>query len=575
MTITPARAALIGIFGVLTVLLGIVYMVAIQQVRTILEEEAVSGLQSDLRTLDMAVREMLLKHHYENAEELLLDWARRKTMVSRFVATAPNGFVVAELKRGRAGQATGQLGHDIQTPERPLLTIAVTYDLSSILDQVRSWRQLMLGIFALSVLGLGGILWETVRRSALLPMQRAQAALTEYQDQLESMVEARTQDLEAEIRERTKAEEAMRNQLLFRENLLSAIPAPVFVKDEALIYIDCNEAFEAYLGRPRDEILGRSVHDIAPPGLADIYQKADQDLLASDSAQIYESSVQTGDGQRREVVFHKAVFHRANGEVGGIIGVILDITERKRIERDLARHARKLEWSNSELEQFAYVTSHDLKEPLRTITSYLQLLQMRYADRFDGDARTFIDFAVEGAGRMSRLIQDLLAYSQISTQTQPFAPVNLEQVVDQATANLQGVLEEVGGEILHGALPTVTGDAGQLTRLLQNLIGNGLKYRDPARPSRVEVSATHEGSYWIISVADNGIGIEPAYHQKIFQIFQRLHQQEVYGGTGIGLAICKRIIEQHHGRLWVESELGKGATFRFALPEDATDLSRQ
>jgi len=232
----------------------------------------------------------------------------------------------------------------------------------------------------------------------------------------------------------------------------------------------------------------------------------------------------------------------------------------------LERRADELASLNTELEQFAYVASHDLQEPLRMVGSYLQLIEKRYGEKFDADAREFIGFAVDGAGRMKRLITDLLAFSRIGTRGQVFKPTPLGMALDDALANLKTTIADSGAEITRDLLPTVHGDQSQLMQLFQNLLGNALKFRGKETP-RVHVGAVRKDDHWQISVADNGIGIAPQYAERIFVIFQRLTPGQ-HPGTGIGLAVCKKIVERHGGRIWVESVEGRGATFFFTLPDE-------
>lgn len=229
--------------------------------------------------------------------------------------------------------------------------------------------------------------------------------------------------------------------------------------------------------------------------------------------------------------------------------------------------------SNKELEQFAYVASHDLREPLRMVTCYVQLLSERYKDRLDQDANVFINFATDGASRMYQLINDLLDYSRVGTRGNPFELVDCEQVFDKSINNLKMVVEESGAEVTHDPLPKTVADFSQLEQLFQNLIGNGIKFHREESP-RVHVSAMSNANHWVFSVRDNGIGVDPAYKDRIFVIFQRLHASDKYPGTGIGLAICKKIVERHGGSIWVESEPGKGATFFFTLPKEGAQKTK-
>lgn len=243
-----------------------------------------------------------------------------------------------------------------------------------------------------------------------------------------------------------------------------------------------------------------------------------------------------------------------------------EITGHKVAEEKLRGVVTDLERSNAELQQFAYVASHDLQEPLRMVASYTQLLARRYKGRLDADADEFIAFAVDGANRMQMLINDLLQYSRVGTRGKPFEPTDTKTVLDQTVSNLDVAIKESGAVLTHDTLPTVMADATQLTQVFQNLIGNAIKFRSKETP-RIHVSAKEKENEWVFSVRDNGIGIDPQYFDRIFVIFQRLHGKTEYPGTGIGLAVCKRIVERHGGRIWIESEEGKGSTFYFTIPK--------
>jgi PAS domain S-box-containing protein len=254
------------------------------------------------------------------------------------------------------------------------------------------------------------------------------------------------------------------------------------------------------------------------------------------------------------------------GAFRGYRGVGRDITERKTAAAELQAAHDELARSNAELEQFAYVASHDLQEPLRMVASYTQLLGKRYGDRLEGDAKEFMAFIVDGAGRMKQLIEDLLAYSRVGTRGKEMKPFRLEAAFERARINLRAAIEESNAEVTQAGLPEVLGDESQLAQLLQNLIGNALKFRAAATPV-VHVSSSEKDDEFVIAVEDNGIGIEPQYFERIFMVFQRLHDKGQYPGTGIGLAICKKVVDRHGGRLWVESAPGKGSRFVFTLPK--------
>jgi PAS domain S-box-containing protein len=252
--------------------------------------------------------------------------------------------------------------------------------------------------------------------------------------------------------------------------------------------------------------------------------------------------------------------------IEGVSDSIAQGIARRRAEIELGEQARELARSNADLEQFAYVASHDLQEPLRIVTSYTQLLARRYKGRLDADADEFIAFAVDGVSRMQRLITDLLAYSRVGTRGRPFDRVPLERVLAAALGNLRQAIADANATVTHDTLPAVSGDEGQLTQLFQNLIGNAVKFHGPD-PATVHIGARRVGEGWQFEVRDNGVGIEPQYFDRIFIIFQRLHGADKYPGTGIGLALCKKIVDRHGGRMWLESQPGTGTTFFVVLPD--------
>jgi light-regulated signal transduction histidine kinase (bacteriophytochrome) len=244
-----------------------------------------------------------------------------------------------------------------------------------------------------------------------------------------------------------------------------------------------------------------------------------------------------------------------------------EIVERKRTEEEVERYAVELERSNEELEQFAYIASHDLREPVRMVKGYLGLLEKRYRDQLDEKAGRFIDYAVEEAERMQEMIQALLDLSRVDTSGEEPTPTDTELLLERTLRLLERASEDAAAEVTHGPLPTVMADEVQLAQVFQNLVANAIKFRREGVPPRIHIAAEQEGNEWVFSVADNGIGIsDPEQAERIFQVFQRLHTEEEYEGIGIGLALCKRVVVRHGGRIWVESEMGKGSTFYFTLP---------
>ncbi|NSW58120.1 MAG: response regulator [Armatimonadetes bacterium] len=277
-----------------------------------------------------------------------------------------------------------------------------------------------------------------------------------------------------------------------------------------------------------------------------------------------ETKLRTFAGETREIQLRWAVVPGHESDYSRVLVSLADITQLRQTQRLLEQQKTELQRSNEELQQFAYIASHDLQEPLRMISSYLQLLERRYGDQLDQDARDFIGFAVDGAKRMRQLITDLLAYSRVSNRGNSPDLVDSGEVLAEALHDLSQLIADTGANVEYDQLPVLVADRGQLGQLFRNLLANAMKFCEQA--PRIQVSAQPDGENWVISVRDNGIGIAPEHAERIFLIFQRLHSRAKYPGTGIGLAICKRIVERHGGRLWVESTVGEGSVFRFTLP---------
>jgi PAS domain S-box-containing protein len=357
------------------------------------------------------------------------------------------------------------------------------------------------------------------------------------------------------------------NEGYLLRTLMDNLPDAIYFKDDQSRFICTNKA---------------NLEKIGVAGLEEVIGKTDSDFFTEEHArQAYEDErriMATGfpivdleeketwpDGHETWVSTTKMPLRDEQGQIVGTFGISKDITQKKLAEEELKNKTAELARSNSELEQFAYVASHDLQEPLRMVASYTQLLARRYKSKLDADAEEFIGYAVEGVTRMQALINDLLAYSRVGTRPLQFEPTELKGALDRALANLKLAMEDSQAVVTSDDLSVVEGDITQLGQLFQNLVGNAIKFRSEEAP-RIHISARKESRYWVIGVRDNGIGIDPSYFQRIFVIFQRLHGKSEYPGTGIGLAICKKIVERHGGRIWVESEPGKGTAFYFTIP---------
>ena len=345
--------------------------------------------------------------------------------------------------------------------------------------------------------------------------------------------------------------------------LLEAAPDGMVVVNQGGEIVLLNLQAEKQFGYRRDELVGQKVKNIIPEGFAERLIADDlrsaADALAQQIGTGLELIGRRKDGSDFPIEIMLSPLESAEGIL--VTAAIRDISVRKKAEAQV----QELNRSNEELGQFAYVASHDLQEPLRMVASYTQLLSRRYKGKLDADADEYIAFAVDGANRMQRLIQDLLVYSRVATKGNDLRHTSSEEALQRALLNLSGAIEDSGALVTHDLMPTVLADQMQLVQLFQNLVGNAIKYQNPGIP-RIHISAARNGAKkWIFSVKDNGLGIEPQYFDKIFGMFQRLHKREEFTGTGIGLAICKKIVERHGGSISVESQLGLGSTFRFAL----------
>lgn len=346
---------------------------------------------------------------------------------------------------------------------------------------------------------------------------------------------------------------------LFR-SAVEAAPTGMLMVDARGTIVLVNHEVERMFGYHRDELVGRPIDLLVP----DRNRGAHPAHRASFRARPTTRAMGAGRdlfGRRkdgRELPVEIGLNPLETGEGPFVIASIVDITARKQADLELRR-------SNEELERFAYVASHDLQEPLRMVGSYVQLLAKRYRGKLDADADEFIGFALDGALRMQRLIEDLLSFSRVGTRGAALVPTDAGAALARALASLRLTIDEAHAQVTHDALPTVTADAGQLEHLFLNLVSNAVKFRG-AQPPVVHVSAERNGGDWHFAVQDNGIGIDPRYFERIFVIFQRLHDRREYPGTGIGLAICKKIVERHNGRMWLDSAPGQGTTFYFTLP---------
>lgn len=365
------------------------------------------------------------------------------------------------------------------------------------------------------------------------------------------------------------------------QTIMSNVPGIIW---ENMSPPDAREANFLYVSDYAEKLLGYPIElwkesenfwsKIIPPEVLPTVIEQTLQLASEKDAGLLQFPIITQDGRTLEMEAYISFMRSPDGSIAGIRGTMIDISERRQRERLLEKTSEELRRSNAELQQFAYVASHDLQEPLRMVASYLQLIERRYTSLLDDSGREFIFYAVDGASRMKTLINDLLMLSRVQTQQREFLLVSSAEALQMALQNLKVVFEENHVKIVYETLPQVYGDPILIAQLLQNLISNAVKFKR-SDSAQITLNTRHlKEGWWQFSLADNGIGIEQEYFERIFAIFQRLHTREQYPGTGIGLAICKRVIERHGGRIWLESTVNVGTTFHFTLPESAAAFEK-
>jgi PAS domain S-box-containing protein len=404
-----------------------------------------------------------------------------------------------------------------------------------------------------------GMAYSDCREESL---QRARDALERTVQERTAALQEANAALQEEVAYRIRVEASLRREKVLSDTIMKTLPGIFYLFDEQGRFLRWNDNFE--------RVSQYAAAEVAVMSPLEFFAGADRDHIRARISQTFQEGQATAqadfvakDGTATPYFFtgqHVLVDDRRC-----LIGMGIDITERMQAEDELRRRTTELARSNADLEQFASIASHDLQEPLRAVASYTQLLARRYQDRLDGDAQRFIERTTAAVARMQALIRDLLAYARVGIRGEAFGPTDAGAVLRDVLDDLQTAIVETQAVITHDTLPVVTGDTSQFRQLLQNLVANAIKFRGERAP-RVHIGARAQDGAWLFSVRDNGIGIEPDYADRIFVIFQRLHNRRTYPGTGVGLAICKKIVERHGGRIWVESQVGRGSTVYFSLP---------
>ncbi len=411
------------------------------------------------------------------------------------------------------------------------------------------------------------IMWPLIPKLLAMPSKR----------QLEEANNA----LQEEIAARKLAEKSQRELAGLLHHVLDAIPAAVFWKNTELRYLGCNHRHAMNLGLASPgQVIDKTDGEFFLPGLAEKYRADDRRVLISgDPIIALEESYISPDGQTRYVSTSKVPLSDPDGNVIGLVGAYEDVTERKRAEERLREAMREIENANQELREFVYIASHDLQEPLRKVTGFGDRLKMHLGSALDEKGADYLARMISASERMSLLIEDLLTFSRVTTRAKPFEPVDLSLVLKEVLEDLEVSISEAGAAVTAGSLPVIAADRMQMQQLFQNLIGNSIKYRRPAEPCRIAVQAAFNeaarevggkqyapGELVLVRVEDNGIGFDEKYVDRIFGVFQRLHGRGVYKGTGVGLAICRKIVDRHNGSIEVKSRLGEGSRFTVILP---------
>ncbi len=544
----------LSMMAVLLVFLFFTDMFVMSLQRRILTEELHHHVKDEMSLIGSSVIEAMLKHKYENVEQFISAWAGNHEEIVKMKAFLPNGYPLVDYEQPGSAKSTFTLQHIVKQSGMTLLTIEVSHDLSHLENKLNNLNQkLIAASFALTLL-LGFVLWRVLKRTAVLPLVN-------------------------EILERKNAEEKLQAAHDFLQNLIDTIPNPVSYKNVKGAYMGCNRAFEEFTGRVKSEFIGKTVYDVWPKDIADRYNQMDNDLFKKGGIQTYEFPILHTDGNQHDVIFSKASFYAPDGSLGGLLAVIVDITERKKMERALEEAKVAADSANRAKSEFLANMSHELRTPLNSIIGFSDILKMEVVGKLSDKQIKYINNIYDSGGYLLSLINDILDLSKIEAGKMDFeySKVCLDSLMESSLHFFRGktVKQKLRlNHIIAKDIGYVYADERRLKQVIVNLVSNAMKFSPEGgsitiEARKIESNATGGGMVEV-SVSDTGVGIKEKDIPKLFQTFQQLDEgyKKKHEGTGLGLALCKNIIEIHGGKIWVESEYGKGSRFVLTIPVD-------
>ena len=547
------RRVLISFISVLLLFLGVADVAMMSYVRNFIYRKEATQNNNSVELIGTLISEPLLTNDFSTVESFIKQWGSiRAEDIYKLKMTLSNGFVIAEYSRQMPTNHRFRFSKDFYYKKDSFVTIEMVRDYAPIEERLDTLNSGIITVSCAFAALLGVFLWITLKRTAMIPLER-------------------------EIAERKKAEIALGRSYEYFKTVVDSINEAISVIDTRTFrIITANRFMLDEYGLQEAEIVGKTCHEIrygrTTPCLPHDRSCPLVASLATGEPHTVEQMHTGHDGARKYSDVSVSPIRNEAGEIVRVVHVCRDITDRKHAEESAAEHGRALAKSNMELQQFAYIASHDLQEPLRKVIAFGDRLRDRCGNSLDVQGTDYLARMLNAASRMQVLINDLLTLSRVTSKAQPFVAIDLEQVVREVVSDLEIKIEQTGGEVVLGKLPMIDADPLQMRQLFQNLIGHALKFKKPDTPPHVEIfDATDYGKvteqeFVELVCTDNGIGFDQKYAERIFEVFQRLHGRSEYEGTGIGLAVCRKIVERHSGDITVESVPGEGARFIVKLP---------